>query len=167
MGDFLFLDLRDPRNCRLALTMDFNEEFDEVYQLAADMGGMGFIHNKEDDIVVNNTLINTHMANVAIRDFRVPRYFFSSSVCVYRDMKHGEPPLDEKGAIPANPDNEYGWEKLYAEIVAQTIGKKTLFSENRMGKTQGLGNMGLLRNFRNRQAFHLMEDITIAERSPL
>jgi nucleoside-diphosphate-sugar epimerase len=52
-----------------------------------------------------------------------PRYFFSSSVCVYRDMEPGEPELAEEQAIPANPDNEYGWEKLYAERVAMAYGR--------------------------------------------
>jgi nucleoside-diphosphate-sugar epimerase len=54
----------------------------------------------------------------------VPRYFFSSSVCVYRDMKPGEPEMTEDEAIPANPDNEYGWEKLYAERAAQAYGRR-------------------------------------------
>jgi nucleoside-diphosphate-sugar epimerase len=54
----------------------------------------------------------------------VKRYFFSSSVCVYRDMKHGEPEMTEAGAIPANPDNEYGWEKLYSERMAMAFGRK-------------------------------------------
>ena len=54
----------------------------------------------------------------------VSRYFFSSSVCVYRDMQPGEPELTEAEAIPANPDNEYGWEKLYAERVAMAYGRR-------------------------------------------
>jgi nucleoside-diphosphate-sugar epimerase len=53
----------------------------------------------------------------------VPRYFFSSSVCVYRDMQVGEPEMTEAEAIPANPDNEYGWEKLYSERMAQAYGR--------------------------------------------
>jgi nucleoside-diphosphate-sugar epimerase len=53
----------------------------------------------------------------------IPRYFFSSSVCVYRDMKPGEPEMTETQAIPANPDNEYGWEKLYSERVAMAYGR--------------------------------------------
>jgi nucleoside-diphosphate-sugar epimerase len=85
-----------------------------VYQLAADMGGMGFIHSAECEIMHNSNLINTHMTHAAATK-SVPRYFFSSSVCVYRDMKRGEPEMREEQAIPANPDNEYGWEKLYAE----------------------------------------------------
>ena len=101
---------------------DSGGTFDEVYQLAADMGGMGFIHSAECDIMHNNTLINTHMIRTAVQ-IGVPRCFFSSSVCVYRDMKPGEPEMMEDEAIPANPDNEYGWEKLYAERMAQAYAR--------------------------------------------
>jgi len=114
--EFCLLDLRVEENCRKALTIQ-GERFDEVYQLAADMGGMGFIHSAETEIMHNSALINIHMTDVAAK-LGIPRYFFSSSVCVYRDMKPGEPEMTEAEAIPANPDNEYGWEKLYAERMA-------------------------------------------------
>jgi nucleoside-diphosphate-sugar epimerase len=81
------------------------------------MGGMGFIHTAECDIMRNSALINNHMIDAAAK-IGVGRYFFSSSVCVYRDMEPGEPALDESDAYPALPDNEYGWEKLYAERMA-------------------------------------------------
>ena len=109
--EFLLLDLRSEENCRQALTLNIGS-FDEVYQLAADMGGMGFIHSAECEIMHNSALINVHMIHSAT-DLGVSRYFFSSSVCVYRDMKPGEPEMTEAEAVPANPDNEYGWEKLY------------------------------------------------------
>ena len=115
--EFLVLDLREEVNCIQALTLD-DGTFDEVYQLAADMGGMGFIHSAECEIMHNSILINIHMTHHAAR-LGVPRYFFSSSVCVYRDMQPGEPEMTEAEAIPANPDNEYGWEKLYSERMAQ------------------------------------------------
>jgi GDP-D-mannose 3',5'-epimerase len=142
--EFLLLDLREPHNCWEALNVGqvsipaegsrrtFDDAssnkttsddasskttFDEVYQLAADMGGMGFIHSSECDIMRNSALINNHMIDAATR-MGVRRYFFSSSVCVYRDMEPGEPALDEQDAYPALPDNEYGWEKLYAERMA-------------------------------------------------
>jgi GDP-D-mannose 3', 5'-epimerase len=115
--EFFKLDLREEENCRKALTIP-KGTFDEVYQLAADMGGMGFIHTAECEIMHNSALINIHMTHNA-QKLGIPRYFFSSSVCVYRDMKHGEPEMTEKEAVPANPDNEYGWEKLYAERMAQ------------------------------------------------
>jgi GDP-D-mannose 3',5'-epimerase len=119
--EFLLLDLREPHNCWEALAVD-GGTFDEVYQLAADMGGMGFIHSAECEIMHNSALINIHMAHAAAK-LGVPRYFFSSSVCVYRDMQPGEPEMTEAEAIPANPDNEYGWEKLYAERTAMAYGR--------------------------------------------
>jgi nucleoside-diphosphate-sugar epimerase len=119
--DFQLLDLRDRDACASALTVDGG--FDEVYQLAADMGGMGFIHSAECEIMRNNALINLNMIDAAA-EARAPRYFYSSSVCVYRDMEPGEPELTEAGAYPAMPDNEYGWEKLYAERVAQAYGRR-------------------------------------------
>ena len=120
--EFLLLDLREPENCKAAIALE-DGTFDEVYQLAADMGGMGFISVAECEVLHNNALINIHMAHTAA-EMGVPRYFFSSSVCVYRDMQPGEPPLTEDDAIPANPDNEYGWEKLYAERVAMAYGRR-------------------------------------------
>jgi nucleoside-diphosphate-sugar epimerase len=119
--EFLQLDLREREACLDALSID--RGFDEVYQLAADMGGMGFIHSAECEIMRNNALINLNMIDAAA-ELAVPRYFFSSSVCVYRDMTPGEPELDEDGAYPALPDNEYGWEKLYAERVAVAYGRR-------------------------------------------
>ena len=121
--EFLLLDLREPQNCRAALSLE-DSTFDEVYQLAADMGGMGFISVAECEVLRNNALINIHMTHTAAQ-MGVPRYFFSSSVCVYRDMQPGEPEMTEDDAIPANPDNEYGWEKLYAERVAMAYGRHT------------------------------------------
>lgn len=116
--EFLRLDLRQEENCQKALSLN-KGRFDEVYQLAADMGGMGFIHSAECEIMHNSALINIHMTKTA-SDMSIPRYFFSSSVCVYRDMMPGEPEMTEAEAIPANPDNEYGWEKLYSERMAMT-----------------------------------------------
>jgi nucleoside-diphosphate-sugar epimerase len=87
------------------------------------MGGMGFIHSAETEIMHNSALINIYMTDIAAR-LGVPRYFFSSSVCVYRDMKPGEPEMTEAEAIPAHPDNEYGWEKLYSERVAMAYERR-------------------------------------------
>ena len=120
--EFLVLDLRLPADCELALSAD-GGSFDEVYHLAADMGGMGFIHSAECEIMRNSALININMIHAAAQA-RVGRYFFSSSVCIYRDMVVGEPELFESDAIPANPDNEYGWEKLYAERTALAYGRR-------------------------------------------
>lgn len=114
--EFLLLDLRDRAACESAV--DFGGEApDEVYQLAADMGGMGYIHSAAADIMHDSVLINANMVRAAAEK-GAGRYFFSSSVCVYRDMAPGEPALAEKDAYPALPDNDYGWEKLYAERMA-------------------------------------------------
>jgi GDP-D-mannose 3', 5'-epimerase len=120
--DFLVTDLREPDNCEHALRL-LDGTPDEVYQLAADMGGMGFIHSAECEIMHNSMLINTHMVHTAALA-KIPRYFFSSSVCVYRDMKPGEPEMREEEAIPAHPDNEYGWEKLYSERAAMANARR-------------------------------------------
>ena len=117
--DFRLLDLRDSDACEAAVSGGL----DVVYQLAADMGGMGFIHSAECEIMRNNALINLNMIHAAARK-GIKRYFFSSSVCIYRDMRPGEPELKEEQAYPALPDNEYGWEKLYAERVALAFGRK-------------------------------------------
>ena len=119
--DFLVLDLRERENCEGSLRLA-EGRLDEVYQLAADMGGMGFIHSAECEIMRNSALINIHMIDSAAKA-GIERYFFSSSVCVYRDMEVGEPEMTEERAYPAMPDNEYGWEKLYAERMALAYGR--------------------------------------------
>ena len=117
--EFLQIDLRERENAEKAVA----GRLDEVYQLAADMGGMGFIHSAETEIMRNSLLININMTHAAAQG-GIPRDFFSSSVCVYRDMKPREPEMTEEGAYPALPDNEYGWEKLYSERMAQAYGRR-------------------------------------------
>jgi len=117
--DWVCADLRDPSRCAAVL----RGGFDEVYQLAADMGGMEFISVAECEVMSNNALINVNMIDAAARG-EVGRYFFSSSVCVYRNMAPGEPPITEDDAYPARPDNEYGWEKLYSERMAEAYGRR-------------------------------------------
>jgi nucleoside-diphosphate-sugar epimerase len=121
--EFLILDLREEANCQAAVAGPKGKKFDEVYQLAADMGGMGFIHSAECEIMRNSALINIHMTTASAAA-GIKRYFFSSSACVYRDMEFGEPELSEGEAYPARPDNEYGWEKLYAERMAMAYGRR-------------------------------------------
>lgn len=121
--EFLILDLREQPNCERVVRTPEGRPFDEVYQLAADMGGMGFIQTAECEIMRNSALINIHMTNAAATA-GVKRYLFSSSACVYRNMKPDEPELSEAEAYPALPDNEYGWEKLYAERMAMAYGRR-------------------------------------------
>jgi nucleoside-diphosphate-sugar epimerase len=119
--EFMLCDLRLEADCLRALSLP-ESRFDEVYQLAADMGGMGFISSAECEIMHNSALINIYMIHNAV-ELNIPKYFFSSSVCVYRDMRPGEPEMTEAQAIPAHPDNEYGWEKLYAERMAMAYSR--------------------------------------------
>ena len=83
--EFELLDLREYQNCEKAFLAA--KKITEVYHLAADMGGMGFIHSAACDIMRNSALININMINAASRQ-KVDRYFFSSSVCIYRNMKY-------------------------------------------------------------------------------
>jgi nucleoside-diphosphate-sugar epimerase len=114
--EFLLLDLREWDSCLKA-----TDGIDEVYQLAADMGGIGYITAFHADIARNNVLINAHMLDAAYRN-GASRYFYSSSACIYPMYKQHEPdvtPLRESDAYPADPEEGYGWEKLYAEKLCQ------------------------------------------------
>ena len=110
--EFVIADLRNFEGCLQA-----TDGMDDVYQLAADMGGIGYITANYAFLTRNNTLINSHMLEAA-RVSRVKRYLYTSSACVYpsflqdsEDVK----PLRENQAIPADPEKGYGWEKLFAE----------------------------------------------------
>jgi GDP-D-mannose 3',5'-epimerase len=110
---FEVLDLRKAENCLLAT----RGGMDEVYSLAADMGGIGYITASLANIARNNILINAHMLE-ASRQNGVRRYLYSSSACVYNQSKQQDPavtPLREEDAYPADPEPGYGWEKLFAE----------------------------------------------------
>src|SRR5947209_9043619 len=105
------LDLKDLGNCRRAVA-----GADLVYQLAADMGGMGFIENHKA-LCMLSVLTNTHMLQAA-RKAGVSRFFYASSACVYNADKQRSPqvtPLKEEDAYPAMPEDGYGWEKLFSE----------------------------------------------------
>ena len=110
--EFLILDLRDFRNCLAAV-----KDIDKIYTLAANMGGIGFITSVKADVVRDNILINTNMAEVS-RLAGVKRLFFSSSACIYPKYKQEDPnvaPLKESDAYPADCEDGYGWEKLLSE----------------------------------------------------
>ena len=114
--EFELLDLRRWDNCLQA-----TRGVDEVYALAADMGGMGFISSNHAQILHNNTLINVHTLEAA-RLNGARRYFFPSSACVYPEYKQMEAdvvPLREEDVYPAQPQDAYGWEKLIVERICQ------------------------------------------------
>jgi GDP-D-mannose 3', 5'-epimerase len=110
--EFELLDLRRWDNCLQA-----TRGIDEVYALAADMGGMGYIQNHHAEILYNNALINFHTIEAA-RLSGVKRYLYTSSACIYPEYKQLETqvtPLKESDAYPADPQDAYGWEKLITE----------------------------------------------------
>jgi nucleoside-diphosphate-sugar epimerase len=114
--EFLRLDLRERSNCVAA-----TDGIDEVYHLAADMGGIGYITAFHAEIAKNDTMINVHMLEGA-RESGVKRFLFSSSACIYPQYLQKEAdvtPLKEEDAYPADPEEGYGWEKLYMEKLCQ------------------------------------------------
>ena len=114
-SEFVLGDLRDPQLCRQMV----DRPFDEVYQLAADMGGAGFIFTGEHDaeIMHNSATINLNIVDVATKA-GVKKIFYSSSACIYPEhnqLDPDNPNCAEDSAYPAAPDSEYGWEKLFSE----------------------------------------------------
>ncbi len=119
--EFFLLDLRLPQNVSKAFTLkNLDETFDEVYQLAADMGGAGYIFtgDHDADVMHNSATINLNVANQAIKYKKMPKIFYSSSACMYPAYNQEDPnnpKCSEDSAYPAAPDSEYGWEKLFSE----------------------------------------------------
>ena len=124
--EFLLLDLRDAVSVRNCLSLDAPDNvFDEVYQLAADMGGAGFIFSGENDadILHNSATINLNVLDTQrklneISGYNKTKIFYSSSACIYpshNQLDPSNPNCEESTAYPANPDSEYGWEKLFSE----------------------------------------------------
>ena len=134
--DFVIRDLRDPRNVESVIKLEaynnnplpykfdlypFSDklQFDEVYQLAADMGGAGYIFSGDNDanVMHNSAMINLNVAYECSRQ-EVKKVFYSSSACMYPEhnqLDPNNPNCEESSAYPANPDSEYGWEKLFSE----------------------------------------------------
>jgi len=113
--DFVIGDLRDPYFVRYVIDM----KFDEVYQLAADMGGAGYVFTGDNDanIMYNSALINLNVLETCYKR-NIKRIFYSSSACVYPKYNQEDPEnpkCSEDSAYPAMPDSEYGWEKLFSE----------------------------------------------------
>jgi nucleoside-diphosphate-sugar epimerase len=135
--EFLTYDLRNPSNVEAVMRLELTDDghplpfkylkqpfsktrgFDEVYQLAADMGGAGYIFtgNHDADVMHNSALINLNVAHEAVKT-NVGKVFYSSSACMYPEHNQLDPEnpnCEESSAYPANPDSEYGWEKLFSE----------------------------------------------------
>ena len=124
--DFVIGDLRDPQVVSRVMFApnqtsldDKINSFDEVYQLAADMGGAGYIFTGENDanVMHNSALINLNVTHEAVKK-SIKRIFYSSSACMYPEhnqLDPNNPNCEELSTYPANPDSEYGWEKLFSE----------------------------------------------------
>jgi nucleoside-diphosphate-sugar epimerase len=134
--EFLLYDLRNPMNVDAVMRLEMIKEhvlefsyhgrafsnpvaFDEVYQLAADMGGAGYIFTGENDanVMHNSATINLNVLDSAVK-YGVKKIFYSSSACMYPEhnqLDPDNPNCEESSAYPANPDSEYGWEKLFSE----------------------------------------------------
>jgi GDP-D-mannose 3', 5'-epimerase len=113
--EFVKGDLRDPKLVEKVV----DKPFDEIYQLAADMGGAGFVFSGENDadIMHNSALINLNMVEASVKA-EIKKIFYSSSACMYPErnqMDPNNPNCKEGSAYPAEPDSEYGWEKLFSE----------------------------------------------------
>jgi nucleoside-diphosphate-sugar epimerase len=114
-NEFILADLRDTKSVENVI----GEGYDEVYQLAADMGGAGYIFtgNHDADVMHNSAMINLNVVNECVRK-KIKKVFYSSSACIYPEYNQLDPDnpnCEESSAYPANPDSEYGWEKLFSE----------------------------------------------------
>ncbi len=121
--DFIVGDLRDPYVCRSAI----DQKFDEIYQFAADMGGAGFVFvgTHDADIMHNSATINLNVLDACHRRNN-KRIFYSSSACMYPEFNQKDPDnpnCAEDSAYPAQPDSEYGWEKLFSERLYLAFGR--------------------------------------------
>jgi GDP-D-mannose 3',5'-epimerase len=117
--EYICGDLRNPELVDVVTTSPNDTPFDEVYQLAADMGGAGYIFtgNNDANVMHNSALINLNVTYEATKK-SVKRIFYSSSACMYPEhnqLDPNNPNCEESSAYPANPDSEYGWEKLFSE----------------------------------------------------
>jgi nucleoside-diphosphate-sugar epimerase len=125
--DFIIADLRDPLKTSVVMYAPNQAPFDEVYQLAADMGGAGYINtgDHDADVVHNSMLINLNVLNEAHKK-NVKKIFYASSACVYNEHNQLDPEnpnCKEDSVYPAQPDSEYGWEKLFSERLYATYNR--------------------------------------------
>jgi GDP-D-mannose 3',5'-epimerase len=161
--DFIQGDLREPNVCREAI----DQKFDEIYQFAADMGGAGFVFTGENDadIMHNSALINLNVLEACLRR-NSKRIFYSSSACMYPEhnqMDPDNPNCEESSAYPANPDSEYGWEKLFSERLFLAFAKNYGF-ESRVARYHNIfGPEGTWRGGREKAPAAICRKIALAK----
>jgi len=158
--EFMLIDLRLWENCLKA-----TKGVDQVYNLAADMGGIGYITANHADISRNNTLINTHILD-ASRLNGAQKFLFSSSACVYPQYKQKDPdvtPLKESDAVPADPEPGYGWEKLFAEELCRYY-KKDYGFETRIVRFHNVyGPLGTYEGGKEKAPAAISRKVALAE----
>lgn len=160
-ADNLVLNLQDLASCYRAL-----KGADECYNLAADMGGMGFIENNKA-LCMLSVLINTHLL-MAAREFKVKRFFFASSACVYAAEKQTtveNPGLAERDAYPAMPEDGYGWEKLFSERMCRHF-REDFGTHTRIGRYHNVyGPFGTYDGGREKAPAAICRKVIEAQRS--
>ncbi len=153
-------DLRDLNDCA-----NVTRDIDEVYQLAADMGGIGYISSYRAHVARNNVLINAHMLEAAARR-NVGRYFYSSSACIYpmyRQRAVDVEPLREEDAYPAEPEEGYGWEKLFSEKMCQYFAEEGKL-ETRIARFHNVyGPLGTFEGGREKAPAAICRKVALAE----
>lgn len=161
--DFIQGDLRDPLICLNAI----DQKFDEIYQFAADMGGAGFVFTGENDadIMHNSALINLNVLEACLRR-NSKRIFYSSSACMYPEHNQidpNNPNCEEISAYPANPDSEYGWEKLFSERLFLAFARNYGF-ESRIARYHNIfGPEGTWQGGREKAPAAICRKIALAE----
>ena len=161
--DFITGDLRDRRVCEQV----FDGPFDEVYQLAADMGGAGFVFSGANDaMIMRNSILCSLNTLEACRRHGAGRIFYSSSACIYPERNQTDPdnPLcAEESAYPAAPDSEYGWEKLFGERLFLSYGRN-YGMEVRIARLHNIfGEEGVWRGGREKSPAALCRKVAEAE----
>jgi nucleoside-diphosphate-sugar epimerase len=155
------LDLRRIEDCLLAT----RGNIDEVYNLAADMGGIGYITANHADISRNNILINAHMLDASYKN-GVQRFLFSSSACVYNQAKQKDPnvtALKEEDAYPADPEPGYGWEKLFAEELCRYYYKDFAFETRIVRFHNVYGPLGTYEGGKEKAPAAISRKVALAE----
>lgn len=161
--DFVIGDLRDPYVCRYVI----DQRFDEIYQLAADMGGAGFVFVgiHDADIMHNSASINLNVLD-ACRKRNNRRIFYSSSACIYPEYNQldpANPNCAEDSAYPAQPDSEYGWEKLFSERLYLAFARNYGF-EPRIGRYHNIfGPEGSWNDGREKAPASLCRKVALAD----
>jgi len=158
--EFSLLDLREFENCKKAC-----EGVDEVYQLAADMGGIGYITGNHAEVLRNNALINLHMLEAA-RQAGVKKYLYTSSACIYPAYLQKDAnvkKLKEEDAYPADAEPGYGWEKLFAELACEYYGQDYDFKAHMVRFHNIFGPLGTYEGGREKSPAAICRKIALAK----